>query len=94
MLLRLLIIFAFCESARHLAYWEPESPGNGSIACGVVMTADSDYVPSPDQALLTTVIQRGKPLLYFAGAGWSKSGDFASKEDWFKYIVQQSKALK
>ena len=76
------------KSARHLAYWEPEQPGNGMIGCGVIMTTDSEFVSTPDQALLTTAVQRGKPLVYFAGAGWSKSGDFATKEDWFKYLVQ------
>jgi len=85
---------ALDKSARHLAYWEPEQPGNGIIGCGVIMTAESEFVSTPDQALLTTAVQRGKPLVYFAGAGWSKSGDFATKEDWFKYLVQQSNTLK
>ncbi len=76
----------FARDGSWMAYWEPEQPGNGTIGCGVVMTSAAKPMDTPEQAFLQTSVKRGQPLVYYAGAGWTKSGDFPSKEIWVRYI--------
>jgi hypothetical protein len=38
--------------------------------------------------LAFTSAEAGKPFLYYLGAGWSKSGDFAAETDWGNYVRQ------
>ncbi len=40
--------------------------------------------------LVVTEIQIGKPFVYYAGAGWSKSGDFPDATAWFDYLGKMS----
>jgi rhamnogalacturonyl hydrolase YesR len=69
-----------------MAYWEPEQRGNGTIGCGAVLTSPGKAMDTPEQAFLITTVKRGQPLVYYTGAGWSKSGDFPNKESWVKYV--------
>ena len=69
-----------------LAYWEPEQPGNGAIGCGAVMTAPAKLQDTADQVLLLSTVKRGQTLTYYAGAGWTKSGDFSDAAAWKQYI--------
>jgi hypothetical protein len=69
-----------------MAYWEPEEKGNGTIGCGVVMTSTAKPIDTTEQAFLQTTVKRGQPLIYFAGAGWTKSGDFPDKASWVNYV--------
>lgn len=71
-----------------IAYWQPPQKDNGSIACGLLVdppalvkltNADGHYL-----ALIN--VTPGKPFVYYAGAGWSKSGDFPTFEDWERYL--------
>lgn len=71
-----------------IAYWQPPQRDNGSVACGVLIdpkmlaklaNADGHYL-----ALIN--VTPGKPFVYYAGAGWSKSGDFPAADDWEKYL--------
>jgi unsaturated rhamnogalacturonyl hydrolase len=71
-----------------IAYWEPPQNENGSVACGVLVdpatlvrlsNADHHFL-----ALLT--VMPGKPFVYYAGAGWSKSGDFPNPLTWETYL--------
>jgi pectinesterase len=36
--------------------------------------------------MLAKVIS-GQPLRYYVGSGWTRGGDFASREDWQKYVA-------
>ena len=36
----------------------------------------------------------GQPLRYLVGAGWSKSGDFPTKEAWTAYIATEAARAK
>ncbi len=77
-----------------MAYWEPEQPGNGAIGCGVVMTSPGKPMDTKEQTFLQTTVKRGQPLVYFAGAGWSKSGDFLDKAAWVRYVSESQAKLK
>jgi rhamnogalacturonyl hydrolase YesR len=83
----------FARDGSWMAYWEPEQKGNGTIGCGVVMTSGAQSVDTPEQAFLQTTVKRGQPLIYYAGAGWTKSGDFPSKESWVQYLSESSGKL-
>lgn len=70
-----------------ISYWQPPDPVNGTIGCGVrvdpaklvrLLDANNHYL-----ALIT--VTPGKPFVYFAGAGWSKSG-FSTREKWEIYL--------
>jgi hypothetical protein len=84
----------FDEQGKWLAYWEPEQKGNGTIGCGVVMTSPAKALDEKDQAFLQTTVKRGQPLIYYAGAGWTKSGDFPDKASWVKYVSEFGNKVK
>lgn len=43
--------------------------------------------------LALTEIGAGEPLVHYAGAGWSKSGDFSGPEDWFVHMADVSRRM-
>jgi len=80
---------------RWMGYWQPPDSINGSIACGVVM-AKTDSLRFADQSghgLFITPVKADRTLLYYAGAGWSESGDFPSRECWNDYVKHFAKGL-
>jgi rhamnogalacturonyl hydrolase YesR len=76
----------FGKNGSWMAYWEPGQVPNGSIGCGVVMTAPAKGMDTGEQAWLITPIHRGIPVVHYAGAGWSRSGDFPDQASWVKYV--------
>jgi hypothetical protein len=67
---------------------EPKPGPNGTIACGVLVDPASlvDFVETPSDRLALIRVKPGKPFVYYAGAGWSKSGDFPTAESWERYL--------
>jgi hypothetical protein len=51
-------------------------------------TPTSEGLPPIADLLATSAAQADKPLLYYFGAGWSKSGDFPEEPDWENYVRQ------
>ena len=78
-----------------LGYWQPPDKPNGTIGCGIVMKPDKilRMVEAKGHYFIFTKVTLGKPLIYYAGAGWSKSGDFAGKKDWMNYLKEYSVRL-
>ncbi|MCX7819792.1 MAG: glycoside hydrolase family 88 protein [Kiritimatiellae bacterium] len=70
-----------------LSYWEPESPPNGSIACAVWAPPDQieEIRRAEGHHLVLVRVPAGRPLVYAAGAGWSK-GDFPTPDSWEQYV--------
>lgn len=75
-----------------LAYWEPPQGRNGSIGTAVIMPGTAEKISLPDQVLLKTTVKRGGSLIYRAGAGWSRSGDFPDQDSWSHYVERQAAA--
>ncbi len=50
------------------------------------LTPDSEGLPPVANRLAITQIGPEKGLEYYVGAGWSRSGDFASEEAWKAYV--------
>jgi hypothetical protein len=73
-----------------IAYWQPPDRIDGSIACGVrVDPAIVVRIGDIDGHYMALIrVAPGKPFVYYAGAGWSKSGDFPDAPSWEKYVRQ------
>ena len=77
------------------SYWEPADSENGSIGCGVILPAGAQGYTVIDQQQLTLgTAQPGQPFVYYFGAGWSKSGDFADAAAWNAYVRDYAQKLK
>ena len=53
-----------------------------------LVTPSNEGLPPVANLLAFTSAEAGKPFLYYLGAGWSKSGDFAAETDWGNYVRQ------
>jgi rhamnogalacturonyl hydrolase YesR len=77
------------------AYWEPAHGDDGNIGCGVILPAGATGFAVADKQQLTLgTAQPGKPFVYYFGAGWSKSGDFADGAAWEAYVRNYAQKLK
>ena len=76
------------KAAGILSYWEPEHPVHGSTACAVVADPRRvrDMIETEDHYLVLVDAKPGEPLRYFAGAGWSGSGDFPDPAAWESHV--------
>lgn len=88
-----------------MSYWDagdnpgekkptPDAP-DGHVGCAVVMpngqaldTFEVNHVME-----MSTKATPGQPVSFWAGAGWDKSGDFSSYDDWNKYLEQWAKRV-
>ncbi|HUI10418.1 MAG TPA: DUF4861 family protein [Bacteroidota bacterium] len=68
---------------------------NGSLGIGVVLPPFTDPEPAEDsvQVLLVGRVKCGVPFTYYAGAGWTRSGDFSSRGDWEACLASRAAAL-
>jgi pectinesterase len=86
-----------CQSdtaAGWMALWGPvnDDPVNEALGIGCVLPRGSVVGTKElkDQFVLTTRVKDGIPVTYYAGAGWTRSGDFATQADWSKLLDQWS----
>ncbi len=86
---------AFAKDTGVLRTWEALK-GAGSLGCGIVMDPGAiTGAPEADgNVLLTTAVPRQGPVVYYAGFGWDRSGDFAGLPDWDRYLEQFSRRLR
>jgi pectinesterase len=86
---------AFNRETGVLRTWEPVKEA-GSLGCGIVMDpAAIAGAPEADgNVLLTTTVPAGRPVVYYAGFGWDRSGDFTGLADWDRYLEQFSRRLR
>ena len=52
------------------------------------------YTVTVGQQLTLGTAQAGKPFVYYFGAGWNKSGDFADGAAWQAYVRNYAQKLK
>ncbi len=70
-----------------LAQWEVEK-SNGSLGEAIVVPSGVEKITEDHSNRLVLVkVASGAPVRYFAGAGWTKSGQFSSKDDWNAYVA-------
>ncbi len=61
---------------------------NGSLGTGIVLAGEPyrEFTEDPSQYLILSPVRIGSPFVYYAGAGWTRNGNFATEDDWTKYL--------
>lgn len=75
-------------TAGSLTQWVTQKT-NGELGTALIMPMSS-FVGFTADALNELILAKaisGQPLRYFAGAGWSKAGEFKSQADWNAYVA-------
>ena len=72
-----------------LGYWEPPHAQHGSTGCGIIIPPNNieAFEEIEDHNLIITRMLSER-LSYYAGAGWEKSTDFSSSDEWFTYLEE------
>jgi pectinesterase len=61
---------------------------NGSLGTAVIVPANFQGFTEDDRNhLLLAKVSAGQPLRYYAGAGWSKAGEFTTQQAWNDYVA-------
>jgi len=71
-----------------LAQWIVQKT-NGELGTAVIVEtgAFQGFAEDAFNQLVLAKVAAGRPLRYLAGAGWSRSGQFATKEAWDAYVA-------
>ena len=87
------------ESGAWLSFWQ-EYPKAGSLGCAVMLSPGTlaGFAEGASDAkfknqLILAKVKSGQTLRYYAGAGWSRSGQFASQADWEAYLAAFAQRL-
>jgi pectinesterase len=77
-----------------MGLWGPTNRDsvNGSLGTGVVIQASEfvRFAQDSAQYLIIGGAVTGEPFTYYAGAGWTRSGDFATRGDWNSFLEGQA----
>lgn len=81
-----------------IGLWGPTTPDttNGYLGTGVVFSPAVSATVQEDSVhhiLLGTTVS-GTPFTYYAGAGWTRSGDFRTEKEWTEYLSRFSRAIR
>lgn len=81
---------ALTASAAHgtLTQWVTQKT-NGELGTAVIMPKGAlvGFAADSLNELMLAKATSGQPLRYYAGAGWSKAGEFKSQADWNAYVA-------
>ena len=78
-----------------IANYEDEQPKLGCIATAIVLPQGGAFAADKLQNdYLLTTVTADKPLVWYAGAGWSGAGDFVKPEYWNAYVSSFAEALR
>jgi hypothetical protein len=88
-------IFSKSANAEWMAYWEPQNNENGHTGCGIILNSGQavEFKEIKDHYLLIAKAELNKPFVYYAGAGWSKSANFDTADDWRAYIEREAQKI-
>jgi hypothetical protein len=83
------------QDAGILAQWTVQNT-NGSIGTGVIIPGGKleGYAEDSLNELALAKAVSGTPVTYYAGAGWTRAGEFPTKESWEKYLADFAARLK
>lgn len=70
-----------------LLQWEVRKTQGGLGEALIVPGGASGYAEDATNRLILARTTTGRALRYYAGAGWTGSGDFAGKQAWFDYVA-------
>jgi hypothetical protein len=79
------------ERAGWISLWEEyQNPADGNLGTGIVLAPEARFagiVETPAERLILVKVKPGEAVRYFAGGGWSLSGDFADAAAWNAYLA-------
>jgi hypothetical protein len=66
-----------------------EQKSNGDLGTAIMVPNDkfAGYVEDDRNLLILAKVPAGGTVTYYAGAGWSKAGEFTSNDSWRSYVV-------
>lgn len=86
------------ENACWISLWGQtnDDPVNGYLGTGIVLGPQqcAGFVEDGGQYMILGKAVAGNRFSYYAGAGWTRSGDFTSVEDWNGYLDQFATRLR
>lgn len=75
------------EADGWLAQWEAQKT-NGSLGEAIIVPAGfKGFAEDSVNQIALAQATSGQPVRYYVGAGWTKGGDFSSKEEWNAYVA-------
>jgi pectinesterase len=76
--------------------WEPVEKQAGEMGCAVIVepAVFAKSLEDKSNYLLTAKVPSANVAVYYAGFGWSRSGQFASLEDWDRYVSAYAQRLR
>lgn len=74
-------------AAGTLAQWVVQQ-SNGDLGTAVIVPGDNaGYAEDDRNVLILARVSAGQALTYYAGAGWSRAGEFTSADAWNDYVA-------
>ena len=64
-----------------------EQKTNGLLGTAIILPGSSGFAEDDRNQLALAKVAAGGTLTYYAGAGWSKAGEFTSAESWNAYVA-------
>lgn len=64
-----------------------EQKTNGMLGTAIIVPSSAAAAEDDRNQLLLAKVAAGGTLTYYAGAGWSKAGEFTSAESWNAYVA-------
>ena len=76
------------QAGGSLTQWVTQK-SNGDLGTAVIVPAAAFQSFSEDERnqLIIAKVTSGQPIRYFAGAGWSKAGEFTTQQQWNDYVA-------
>ena len=74
-----------------LTIWESYLPQNGELGTSIVLKSKKTkaFATYKNEHFILTDVKVGKKITYFVGAGWTKSQEFKSQQEWLYYVNEQ-----
>jgi unsaturated rhamnogalacturonyl hydrolase len=79
-----------------LRTWEPVKADGSHFGCGIIVSPATfvEFGEADSNLLVATKVDASGTAVYYAGAGWDKSGDFADVAAWDAYLAQAAERLR
>jgi hypothetical protein len=86
----------FTRERGTLRTWEAFKGDDGQLGCGVIVEPAQvvEATKGDGNYLVVAKVAADGSAAWYAGFGWSKSGDFKSVEDWDAFLEQASRRLR
>jgi hypothetical protein len=79
-----------------LAYWQKPDEKLGSIACGLIVpkvSSKGEFVDEEKNNMLLAKADKNNVIVYYAGAAWSRTPEFDSREKWNSFVEKTARLI-